>query len=379
MKFSTKAIHAGQPPDPSTNAVITPIFQTTTYAQDELGKHKGYSYSRVSNPTRSAMEENIAALEEGDFALAFSSGLAAIHAVASVMTSGDHILISENTYGGTFRLFDKIISQYGIKHSFFDPLNLDDLDKKILPETKMVFTESPTNPLMIITDLVKVSEICKKHNVIHVTDNTFMSPYFQKPLLLGCDIVVHSTTKYLNGHSDVIGGIVVMNDENIYKKIKFTQYALGAVPSPFDSWLVLRSTKTLAVRMKQHNENALIIADFLQKYSNVKAVHYPGLTDHPQHELAKKQMTGFGGMLSFDLGSLEKATKFLNALKIFTTAESLGGVESLAAHPVTMTHASVPKEERDRLGITDGLVRLSVGIEDIEDLVQDLKVALEGV
>jgi cystathionine beta-lyase/cystathionine gamma-synthase len=379
MKFATKAIHAGQPPDPSTNAVITPIFQTTTYAQEELGKHKGFSYSRVSNPTRKAMEENIAALEGGAYALSFSSGLAAIHAVASVMTNGDHILISENTYGGTFRLFDKIISQYGIKHSFFDPLNLDELDKKILPETKMVFTESPTNPLMIITDLRKVSEICKRHNVLHVTDNTFMSPYFQKPLSLGCDIVVHSTTKYLNGHSDVIGGVVVLNDEEVYKKIKFTQYALGAIPSPFDSWLVLRSTKTLAVRMKQHNENAIIIAGFLQKYSNVKAVHYPGLPDHPQHELAKQQMSGFGGMLSFDLGSLEKATKFLNSLKIFTTAESLGGVESLAAHPVTMTHASVPKEERDRLGITDGLVRLSVGIEDIEDLIDDLKMALEAV
>lgn len=379
MKFSTKAIHAGQPPDASTNAVITPIFQTTTYAQEELGKHKGYSYSRVANPTRSAMEQNIAALEEGDFALSFASGLAAIHAVASILKKGDNILLSENTYGGTFRLFDKIVSQYGVTHDFFNPLNMEELKSKITSRTKMVFTESPTNPLMIITDLTKVSEICKEKNVLHVTDNTFMSPYFQKPLLLGCDIVIHSSTKYLNGHSDVVGGIVILNDEDIYKRIKFTQYALGAVPSPFDSWLVLRSTKTLAVRMKQHNENAMIIASFLQKYSNVKAVHYPGLPDHPQHELAKKQMTGFGGMLSIDLGTLEKATKFLNALKIFTTAESLGGVESLAAHPVTMTHGSVPKEERERLGITEGLVRLSVGIEDVEDLLDDLKMALEAV
>lgn len=379
MKFSTKAIHEGQPYDPSTNAVIIPIYQTTTYAQDELGKHKGFSYSRVSNPTRKALEENIASLEEGDYALAFSSGLAAIHAVSSLLNPNDHVLISENTYGGTFRLFNKIISQYGVKYSFFNPLDLNDLSSKILKETKIVFTESPTNPLMIITDLEKVSEICKKHNIIHVTDNTFMSPYFQKPLLLGCDVVIHSSTKYLNGHSDVIGGLVVMNNEEIYSKIKFAQYAIGAVPSPFDCWLVLRSIKTLAVRMKQHNENAMIIADFLCKYSNVKKVYYPGLPIHPQHELAKKQMTGFGGMLTIDLGSFEKASNFLKHLKLFTTAESLGGVESLAAHPASMTHASLPKEERERLGITDGLVRLSVGIEDVEDLIDDLKQALEQI
>jgi len=379
MKFATKAIHEGQPPDPSTNAVIIPIYQSTTFAQEELGKHKGYSYSRVSNPTRKALEENIASLEEGSFALAFSSGLAAIHAVASILKANDHILLSENTYGGTFRLFDKIISQYGVKYSFFNPTQLEDLENKILPETKMVFTESPTNPLMIITDLKKVSDICKKHNILHVTDNTFMTPYFQKPLNLGCDIVIHSSTKYLNGHSDVIGGIVVMNDEDIFNKIRFTQYALGAIPSPFDCWLVLRSIKTLAVRMRQHNENAMNIAEFLQKYSNVKKVFYPGLIQHPQHKLAKEQMTGFGGMLSLDLGSLEKAKKFLKTLKLFTTAESLGGVESLAAHPATMTHASLPKEERERLGITDGLVRLSVGIEDVEDLIDDLKIALEQI
>jgi cystathionine beta-lyase/cystathionine gamma-synthase len=379
MKFSTKAIHTGQEPDASTNAVVVPIFQTSTFARDELYNTKGFSYSRVANPTRSALETNIATLEEGEFALAFSSGMAAIHAVASLLKNGDHILISENTYGGTFRLFEQIIPHYGVTHTFFDPLKLDELENKILPNTKMVYTESPTNPLMIITDLAKVSSMCKKRNVIHVTDNTFMTPYFQKPLLLGCDIVIHSTTKYLNGHSDVIAGVVVMNDETLYEKVKLIQCVVGAISAPFDSWLVLRSVKTLAVRMKQHNENALTVANFLKRYSNVKAVHYPGLLEHPQHELAKKQMSGFGGMLSLDLGSQEKATTFLKSLKLFLVADSLGGVECLASHPATMAHSSVPKEERARLGITDGLVRLSIGIEDVEDIIDDLKQALEKV
>jgi cystathionine gamma-lyase len=379
MKFSTKAIHAGQHPDPSTNAVITPIFQTSTYAQDELGKHKGYSYGRTANPTREAMENNIAALENGKYGIAYASGLAAISAIANLMKNGDHILISENTYGGTFRLFDKIISHYGIKYSFFDPCIPSDMEKNILPETKMVFTESPTNPMMILTDLEKISSICKKHNLLSITDNTFMSPYFQNPLDFGCDIVIHSTTKYLNGHSDVIGGMIILNDEEIYKKLKFIQNAMGAVPSPFDCWLVLRSTKTLAVRMKQHNENAIQIAEYLNKHPKIKKVNYPGLKDHPQHDLALKQMRGFGGMLSVELGSFENAKKVLNSVKVFTCAESLGGVESLICHPATMTHASVPKEDRERFGITDGLIRLSVGIEDAEDLINDIESALKAI
>jgi cystathionine beta-lyase/cystathionine gamma-synthase len=379
MKFSTKAIHAGQEPDASTNAVIVPIFQTSTFARDEVCETKGFSYSRLANPTRGALEINLAALEEGRFALAFGSGMAAIHAVVSLLKNGDHVLLSENTYGGTFKLFDKIIPKYGVTHTFFDPLKLEDLESKFLPNTKMVYTESPTNPLMIITDLAKVSSICKKRNVIHVTDNTFMTPYFQKPLLLGCDIVIHSTTKYLNGHSDVIAGMVVMNDETLYEEVKLIQSAVGGISAPFDSWLVLRSVKTLAVRMRQHNENAMAVANFLKKYSNVRAVHYPGLPEHPQHEMAKKQMSGFGGMLSFDLGSSEKAIKFLNSLKLFLIADSLGGVESLASHPASQAHASVPREERLRIGVTDGLVRLSVGIEDIEDIIDDIQQALEQV
>jgi cystathionine gamma-lyase len=379
MRFSTKAIHAGQHPDPSTNAVITPIFQTSTYAHDGLGIHKGYSYGRTANPTREAVENNIAALENGKYGIAYSSGLAAITAIANLMQNGDHILISENTYGGTFRLFDKIISHNGIKFSFFDPTDLDSIEKNILPNTKMVFTESPTNPMMIITDLKKVSEICRRKNLLSVSDNTFMSPYFQNPLDLGCDIVIHSTTKYLNGHSDVIGGIVITSNDDVFKKLKFIQNAMGAVPSPFDCWLVLRSTKTLAVRMKQHNENAMKIAEFLDTHPKVEKVYYPGLKTHPQYELAKSQMRGSGGMLSIQLGSFDNALKVLNSVKVFTLAESLGGVESLICHPVTMTHSSVPKEERERFGLTDGLIRLSVGIEDVEDLIEDLENALKNI
>jgi cystathionine beta-lyase/cystathionine gamma-synthase len=377
MHFSTKAIHAGQHPDPSTNAVVTPIFQTSTYAHDELGKHKGYSYGRTANPTREALEKNIAALEDGKYGVAFSSGIAAISAIANLMKNGDHILISENTYGGTFRLFDQIISHYGIKYNFVDPRNLDELEKLILPETKMLFTETPTNPMMILTDLEKAAFICKKHNILCITDNTFMTPYFQNPLKLGCDIVIHSTTKYLNGHSDVIGGIVITNNEEVYNKLKFIQNAMGAVPSPFDCWLVLRSTKTLSVRMRQHNENGIKIAKFLEKYPKVIQVFYPGLESHPQYDLALRQMTGFGGMISVELGSFENARKLLNSVKIFTLAESLGGVESLICHPVSMTHKSVPKAERERFGLTEGLVRLSVGIEDAEDLIEDLENALK--
>ena len=379
MKFSTKAIHIGQEPDASTNAVVPPLFQVSTFAREELYKTKGFSYSRLGNPTRNALETNIAALEGADFALAFSSGVAAIHAVASLLKNGDHILISENTYGGTFRLFNNIIPNYGVTHTFFDPLKLDELESKILPNTKIIYTESPTNPLMIITDLEKVSSICKKRKLIHATDNTFMTPYFQNPIALGCDIVIHSTTKYLNGHSDVIAGAVVTNDEKLYEEIKNIQCAVGGISAPFDSWLMLRSVKTLAVRMRQHNENAIAVANFLKKYSNVKAVHYPGLSEHPQHELAKKQMRGFGGMLSFDLGSFEKAAKFLNSLKMFLVADSLGGVESLASHPFSMSNASMPAEEKFRIGLTDGLVRLSVGIEDVEDIIDDIKQALEQV
>jgi cystathionine beta-lyase/cystathionine gamma-synthase len=373
MGFSTDAIHAGQIPDPTTGAVITPIYQTSTYLQHELGKSTGYEYGRTHNLTRAALEKNIATLERGKYGIAFSSGLAATHALMSLAKAGDHIIISNNVYGGTYRLYEQNLTSYGLEYSWVNTSNTANIENAIRKNTKMIFVETPTNPMLILTDLKSVSDIAKKNNLISVCDNTFMSPYFQNPLTFGIDIVLHSTTKYLNGHSDIIGGMLVTSNEKYHERLRYIQNAAGGVPSPFDCWLVLRSTKTLAVRMKQHEENAKVFADFLSKSGAAKKVIYPGLKDHPQHELAKKQMRGFGGMVSADFGTLEKAKKILHGVKVFALAESLGGVESLICHPASMTHASVPKEEREKMGLTDSLVRFSVGIEDIEDLIDDVQ------
>ena len=377
MGFSTDAIHAGQQPDPVTGAVITPIYQTSTYKQEELGKHKGYEYGRTHNLTRASMEANIACLEKGKYGIAFASGLAATHALLSLVKAGDHIICSNNVYGGTYRLFELIMKDYGIDFSWVNTSHLSNIEKAIKPNTKMVYLETPTNPMLNLTDLAGASEICKKNNLIGVCDNTFMSPYFQNPLVLGCDIVLHSSTKYLNGHSDVIGGILVTNDEKIHNRLRYIQNATGGVPSPFDCWLVLRSTKTLAVRMERHQKNAIELAEYLNESGIAKKIYYPGLSDHPQHELAKNQMRGFGGMISVDVGETGIAKKILKNVKVFTLGESLGGVESLISHPASMTHASVPKEEREKFGLTDSLIRFSVGIEDIEDLIADIQKSMK--
>ena len=377
MGFSTDAIHAGQIPDPTTGAVITPIYQTSTYAQEALGKNKGFEYGRTHNLTRSSLEANVAALEKGKYGIAFSSGLAATHALMSLVKSGDHIIVSNNVYGGTYRLYELNMKDYGIDFSWVDTTDVKNIESAIKPNTKMVFVETPTNPMLNLTDLESTAKICKKNNLISIVDNTFMSPYFQNPLAFGCDIVLHSQTKYINGHSDVIGGILVTSDDKIYSRLRYIQNAVGSVPSPFDCWLILRSTKTLAVRMERHNYNAQQFANYLMNSRIAKKVYYPGLINHPQHELAKRQMRGFGGMISADFGNIETAKKVLNNVKIFTLGESLGGVESLISHPATMTHGSVPKEEREKMGLTDSLVRFSVGLEDIEDLIQDVENALK--
>ncbi len=378
MGFSTTAIHAGNEPDIATGAVSVPIYQTSTYAQDGLGKHKGFEYARTQNPTRLALEKNIAALENARFGYAFASGMSAIDATLKLVKSGEHVILGDNTYGGTFRLFSRILSNYGVEFDLADTTDISNVEKAFKPNTKMVFVETPTNPVMSVTDLRAVSEIAHAHGAKVVCDNTFMSPYFQKPIELGVDIVVHSTTKYLNGHSDSVGGFVALNDENDAEWIKFVQNGIGAILSPFDSFLVLRGTKTLAVRMEAHDKNGRVVANFLAEHPSVQKVYYPGLVSHPQHELAKRQQTGFGGMLAFETGSLENAKKVLENVKLCTLGESLGGVESLISHPATMTHASVPLETRERLGITDGLVRISVGIEDVEDIIEDLDQALSS-
>ncbi len=376
MGFSTIAIHAGNEPDTATGAVSVPIYQTSTYAQDALGVHKGYEYARTQNPTRSALETNIAALEGAKFGYAFASGMAATDAVLKLVKSGDHVILGDNTYGGTFRLFNKVLSNYGIEFDLVDTTEATNLETAFKANTKMVFVETPTNPVMSVTDLAAVSEISHAHGAKVVCDNTFMSPYLQRPMEFGVDIVVHSTTKYLNGHSDSIGGFVALNDEQDAEWIKFIQNAVGAILSPFDSFLVLRGTKTLAVRMEAHDKNGRQVANFLAEHPKVQKVYYPGLTSHPQHEIAKKQQKGFGGMVAFETGSLDNAKKVLENVKLCILGESLGGVESLISHPATMTHASVPIEKREQLGITDGLVRISVGIEDVEDIIADLDQAL---
>lgn len=377
MGFQTDAVHAGQTPEPLSGAITIPIYQTSTYHQEELGKHKGYEYGRTHNPTREAMEKNIAALEKGKYGIAYSSGLASVQALMGLLKQGDHVVISNNVYGGTYRQLELNMTNYGLSFSWVDTSDLKNIENAIRENTKMVYIETPTNPMLNLTDIKGTTEIAKKHNLISVVDNTFMSPYFQNPLLLGADVVLHSTTKYLNGHCDVVGGILITNDEKIHERLRYLQNAIGSVPSPFDCWLTLRSTKTLALRMKQHNENAMKIAEYLDTQSYAEKVIYPGLKSHPQHELAKKQMSGFGGMISVDFGTFEKAKKVLNGVKIFALAESLGGVESLICHPASMTHAAVPKEERDKMGLTDSLVRFSVGIEDVEDLIADIENALK--
>ena len=377
QRFETRAIHAGCEPDSGTGAIMTPIFQTSTYVQESPGKHKGYDYSRTHNPTRTALERNIASLEEGEYGLAFSSGMSAISAVTQLLTAGDHVICCDDVYGGTFRLFDKVLKKYNLEFDSVDLTVPQTLERHRKNNTRLVWLESPSNPLLKLVDIEAIARIAKKHTILVVVDNTFATPFFQKPLKLGADIVMHSTTKYLNGHSDVIGGSLVMKDKELYDKLQFLQNAVGAVPGPFDCFLVLRGIKTLAIRMERHAENAIKIAQFLENHPKVRKVIYPGLSSHPQHELAKKQMTGFGGIVTFFIkGGLEAARRFLERVKIFSLAESLGGVESLIEHPAIMTHASLPKEVREKIGISDELIRVSVGIEHVDDLIGDLKQAL---
>ncbi|HTG62836.1 MAG TPA: cystathionine gamma-synthase [Terriglobia bacterium] len=380
MGFATDAIHVGQEPDPATGAIIVPIYQTSTFVQEELGKHKGYEYARTSNPTRAALERNLAALEGAPFSFAFASGMAAINCLMSLLKSGDHVVAGQNLYGGSFRLFERVLKDFGLTFSYVNTCQLEEVERAFRPNTRMIFIETPTNPIMEITDIASTASLAHSHGTRLAVDNTFMSPYFQRPLALGADFVVHSTTKYLNGHSDGVGGAVMLNDDTLADRLKFLQNAAGAVLGPFDSWLVLRGVKTLPVRMQQHNRNGMVVAEFLEHlYPKIKKVYYPGLPSHPQHELAKRQMAGFGGMISFDTGSLENARKVLKSVRLCSLAESLGGVETLVSHPASMTHASVPSEERNRRGITDGLLRISVGIEEVEDIIADLDQALSTV
>ena len=380
MGFSTDAIHAGQEPEPRTGAVVPPIYQTSTYEQEALGRPRGgYEYARTQNPTRGALERNLARLEDGGHAVAFGSGLAAIGAVLQLLQAGDHVVCTENVYGGTYRLADRVWRRFGLTFSFVDTSDLHQVERAMTPATRILFVETPTNPVLVLSDLAALGRLAHGRGALLVVDNTFMTPYFQRPLRLGADAVVHSTTKYLNGHSDMVGGVVVVNDSDVAERLRFLQNAAGAVPGPFDCWLVLRGVKTLAVRMMQHDRNARELARFLAGHPKVHQVHYPGLATHPQHELACRQASGFGGMISIELGSRDNARAFMESLRLFLLAESLGGVESLVCHPVSMTHASVPAEVRQRLGITDGLVRLSVGIEDVDDLVADVEQALARV
>ena len=372
----TRAVHAGQEPEPLAGAVTMPIFQTSTYVQAALGRHKGHEYARVSNPTREALERNVAALEGGTHGHAFASGMAAIDSVLTLLSAGDHVVCGENVYGGTHRLMEQVRSRFGLTFTYVDTRDLAAVERAIKPATKLLFAETPTNPMMRLADLAALGELARAHKLLFVVDNTFATPIFQRPFEFGADLVVHSTTKYLNGHSDMIGGMVVVKRDDLAERLAFLQKSVGAVPGPFDCWLVLRGTKTLAVRMHQHDHNGRRIAEWLAGDRRVETVYYPGLPGHPQYELACRQMTGFGGMLSFEAGSLERARRIVEHTRLFALAESLGGVESLIGHPATMTHAAVPKAMREAMGLTDGLVRLSVGIEDADDLIADLDRAL---
>lgn len=376
--FATRAIHFGQEPDPSTGAIMTPLYLSSTYVQESPGHHKGYEYSRTSNPTRHAYETCIASLEEGKHGFAFASGCAATTTVMHLLKSGDHVIAGDDMYGGSFRLFDKVISQFGISFSYVDLTNPRHLENAIQKNTRLVWLESPTNPNLKLADIEAIARICRQKEILVAVDNTFMSPYFQNPLALGADLVVHSTTKYISGHSDIVGGVVVVSRDDLAQKLAFLSNSMGPIAAPFDSFLSLRSLKTLAIRMKAHAENALAIAQFLESHPKIEKVIYPGLESHPQYELACRQMRGFGGMVTIYIqGGLEPALSFLKSVRIFSLAESLGGVESLVEHPATMTHASVPPDVRKALGINDGMIRLSVGIETLEDLVKDLHQALD--
>ena len=379
MGFSTDAVHAGQEPDPTTGAVTIPIYQTSTYVQEALGKHKGFEYARTQNPTRIALEKNMAVLEKGERGFAFGSGMAAISTITQLLKSGDHVVASNNMYGGTYRLFERVLRGFGVDFTYVDTSRLDETEAAFRPSTKLLFVETPTNPSMIISDLRGLAALARSRGALLAVDNTFMTPYFQRPLELGAHLVVHSTTKYLNGHSDMVGGVVVSNDAAASERLQFLQNAVGAVPGPFDCWLVLRGVKTLAVRMDRHESNARTVATYLAKHKKVERVLYPGLPGHPGHDLHRSQASGFGGMIAFETGSLDRGAKVLRGTKVFALAESLGGVESLISHPATMTHASVPRAEREKVGLTDGLVRISVGIEDAEDLVADLERALSAL
>ena len=381
MKFGTKTIHAGQHADPTTGAIMTPIYQTSTYIQNKPGDHKGYEYSRTANPTRSALEKNIAALENGKYGLCFGSGLAAVDCIIKLLKPGDEVISTNDLYGGTYRIFTKVFEGLGIKFHFTGMRNSEQVASLVNSKTKMIWTETPTNPMLNIIDIKALGKISKKNNLLLVVDNTFATPFLQTPLDLGADIVMHSLTKYMGGHSDVIMGAAICKDEKIAEKLFFLQNSCGAVPGPQDSFLVLRGIKTLHIRMQRHCENGKIIAKFLKEHPKVKNVYWPGLKNHPNHLIAKEQMNDFGGMISFDLNGnkLEDAIKVVSNTKYFTLAESLGGVESLIGHPASMTHAAIPKNEREKTGVTDTLIRLSVGIEDVEDLVEDLKNALNKI
>jgi len=377
--FATQAIHVGQEPDRETGAVSVPIYATSTYVQDELGRNRGYEYARVSNPTRTRLQENLAALEGGIAARVFASGMAAIHAICTTLKSGDHVVCGNNLYGGVPRLFNQVLADFGLQFSYVDTSETKNVERAIQKNTRLVYVETPTNPLMALSDLAAIAEVCHRKRVELVVDNTFMSPYFQQPIKLGADMVVHSTTKFLNGHSDGLGGVVVCTKPEQAEKLAFLQKAAGAILSPFECWLVLRGVKTLAVRMEQHDRNGRFVAEFLARHKKVKKVFYPGLPNHPQFELAERQMTGFGSMITFETGSLANAKKLLKKVRVCTLAESLGGVETLISHPATMTHAALGEKGRKAIGITDGMVRISVGIEDVGDIIRDLDEALSAI
>jgi cystathionine beta-lyase/cystathionine gamma-synthase len=377
--FSTRAIHAGQSPDPTTGSVTVPIYQTSTYVQDELGQHKGYEYARVQNPTREALEENVAALENGLAGHAFASGMAAISTLLTLTRTGDHVVCSQNVYGGTYRFFSQILERYGLRFSWVDSTDLDAVERAMTEETRLVYVETPTNPMMEITDIAAVADIAHQRGAVLAVDNTFLSPRFQRPLELGADIVIHSTTKFLNGHSDSIGGILVSSRAKDAEWFAFVQKSVGAILSPFDCFLVMRGLKTLAVRMDRHESSGRSVAEFLNGHASVKRVLYPGLPNHPGYEVQSRQASGYGALITFDVGSYAAAKNLLDNLEVMSLAESLGGVETLISHPASMTHASVPPDKREELGITAGMVRVSVGLEDVEDLVADLDSALAKI
>jgi len=377
--FATRAIHDGQEPDPLTGAVNVPIYLSSTYVQQGIGENKGYEYSRVSNPTRARLQQNLASLEGGVAAPVFSSGMAAINAVMSMLKSGDHVVCGNDLYGGTPRLFNQVLSGFGLEFTYVDTSDVENVERATRKNTRMVYVETPTNPLMRLSDLAAISKICQRRRAELVVDNTFMSPYFQQPLALGADMVIHSTTKFLNGHSDGLGGVAVCSRRDQAEKLAFLQKAAGAILSPFECWLLLRGVKTLAARMETHDSNGRVVAEYLANHKKVSKVFYPGLPDHPEHDLAKRQMSGFGSMITFETGSLKNANKMLKKLRVCSLAESLGGVETLISHPATMTHAALGEKGRKALGITDGLVRISVGIEDLQDILEDLESGLAAI